>query len=356
MEDLPSYISAPEAIAAWRDELDREGRRVVFTNGCFDLLHAGHVRYLKEARALGDALVVALNGDASVRALKGEGRPVNGVEDRAEILCALRSVDRVVVFDEPRVTRLIEQIRPHIYTKGGDYTVESLNAEERSALEQVGAQIAILSLVEGRSTSATLRKLASAESAGKGRLKLGVLGSGRGSNFDAIARAIAAGELDAEVVLVISDKRDAGILKLAEAHGVPGLHVEHPAKRARAGEAAEKEIVDRLRAAGVDLVVLAGYMRIVGRVLLDAFPNRVINIHPSLLPQFPGKEAWVQAYEAGVSETGCTVHIVNEQIDAGPVLAQERVPRLPEDTVEDLQRRIQEAEHRLLPATIARWR
>ncbi len=117
-----------EEVRRLRDRLDAAGRKLVFTNGCFDLLHAGHVRYLNQARALGDAMVVAVNSDASVRALKGPARPVNNENDRAEVLAALRVVDAVVIFDDERATRLIEAIRPHIYAKGGDYTVDSLNA------------------------------------------------------------------------------------------------------------------------------------------------------------------------------------------------------------------------------------
>jgi len=154
-----NYVSELAEIAAWRDAQVAAGKRVVLTNGCFDLLHAGHVRYLKEAKGLGDALVVAVNSDASVKKLKGEGRPVHTVSDRAEILCALESVDRVVVFEEERATHVIEKVRPQIYAKGGDYTVESLNPEERDALNQVGAEVCILSLVPGRSTSQTLRDL-----------------------------------------------------------------------------------------------------------------------------------------------------------------------------------------------------
>ena len=142
-----------------RDLLAEQGRRLVFTNGCFDLLHVGHVRYLQAARALGDALVVAVNGDASVRALKGPSRPIHPEEDRAEVLAALGCVDFVVLFDTERVTELVRAIRPHLYAKGGDYTVASLNAEERAALGEVGAEIRILPLVPGKSTTGTLARM-----------------------------------------------------------------------------------------------------------------------------------------------------------------------------------------------------
>ena len=143
-----------------RDRLADEGQRVVFTNGCFDLLHVGHVRYLQAARALGEALIVAVNGDASVRALKGPMRPVNSEQDRAEVLAALACVDYVVIFDIERVTDIVHALRPQVYAKGGDYTVEQLNAEERWALGEVGADIHILPLVPGKSTTAMLAKAA----------------------------------------------------------------------------------------------------------------------------------------------------------------------------------------------------
>ena len=148
-------LLTPAALAAFREAL---GGRLVFTNGCFDLLHVGHVRYLQAARALGDALVVAVNGDASVRALKGPSRPVSSEEDRAEVLAALACVDAVTIFHEERVTELVRTIRPQVYAKGGDYTVESLDAGERAALEEIGAEIRILPLVPGKSTTGILAK------------------------------------------------------------------------------------------------------------------------------------------------------------------------------------------------------
>jgi rfaE bifunctional protein nucleotidyltransferase chain/domain len=142
-----------DELAAKRDALGAEGRRLVLTNGCFDLLHVGHVRYLRAARALGDALAVALNGDASVCALKGPGRPLNSAEDRAEILAALGCVDYVTIFPEPRATRVLTAVRPHIYVKGGDYRLETLEAGERAALEAAGAEIRLVPMTPGRSTS-----------------------------------------------------------------------------------------------------------------------------------------------------------------------------------------------------------
>lgn len=346
-------LSLDEA-ARLRDALDAHGRKLVFTNGCFDLLHAGHVRYLNQARALGDALLVAVNADASVRALKGPTRPVNPENDRAEVLAALRAVDGVVVFSEERATRLIEAIRPHVYAKGGDYTVDSLNPEERAALEAAGCDIRILPLVPGRSTTATLQRAATPES-GPRRLRLGVLGSGQGSNLKAILEAIAAGRLDAEVVLALSDQADCAFLQTARAAGIEARHVDPGPQPRRLGDAAQKEIAEHLRRANVDLVVLAGFMKILRAPVLDAFADRIINVHPSLLPQFKGANAPQQALDAGATESGCSVHLVTAEIDAGRILGQARVPVLPGDTADSLHERIKDAEHELLPRVLAEW-
>jgi rfaE bifunctional protein nucleotidyltransferase chain/domain len=151
--------ATPEDVRQLREKLEQQGRLLVFTNGCFDLLHTGHVRYLEQARALGDALVVAINSDASVRTLKGPDRPINSELDRAEVIAALRCVDAVTIFEDARVTRLIEHIQPHLYAKGGDYTPETLDPGEKAALDAAGTEIRILSLVPGRSTTATLSRL-----------------------------------------------------------------------------------------------------------------------------------------------------------------------------------------------------
>ena len=346
-------LSVAEA-ALWRDELDARGHRLVFTNGCFDLLHAGHVRYLNQARALGDALLVAVNSDASVRALKGPSRPVNPEHDRAEVLAALRAVDGVVIFGEERATRLIEAIRPHVYAKGGDYTIDSLNPEERAALAEAGSAIRILPLVPGRSTTATLQRAAIPEG-GPRRLRLGVLGSGQGSNFRAILDAIAAGSLDAEVALAISDQADCAFLETARVAGIEARHVDPGPQARRLGDAAQKEIAEHLRRARVDLVVLAGFMKILRDPVLNTFDGRIINVHPSLLPKFKGANAPRQALEAGERESGCTVHLVAAEIDAGRILGQARVPILPDDTPDSLHERIKRAEHELLPTILASW-
>ena len=129
------------------------GKTIVFTNGCFDILHVGHVRYLAAAKRLGDILVVGLNSDASVRELKGMGRPLNSQDDRAEVMAALEAVDHVIIFAEKRVSHLLRQMRPQVYTKGGDYTVDSLDSEEVAALKEINARIEILPLAPGKSTS-----------------------------------------------------------------------------------------------------------------------------------------------------------------------------------------------------------
>jgi rfaE bifunctional protein nucleotidyltransferase chain/domain len=141
------------------EEYRQTGRRLVLTNGCFDLLHTGHVRYLEQARALGDALLIALNSDRSVRELKGATRPLNTEQDRAEVVAALRAVDHVTIFDALRVTEVIRRVRPAIYTKGGDYTIETLDPGEREALNLCGAEVKILPLVPGRSTTSLIERI-----------------------------------------------------------------------------------------------------------------------------------------------------------------------------------------------------
>ena len=156
---MKTKIVTAEAAHDIAKEMREHGQKLVFTNGCFDLVHVGHVRYLAAARALGDALLVALNGDESVRALKGEGRPLNREADRAEVVAALACVDYVVVFPELRATTLLEKVRPAIYVKGGDYTADSLDIEERSALERLGTEVRILPFEAGHSTSRLLEKI-----------------------------------------------------------------------------------------------------------------------------------------------------------------------------------------------------
>jgi phosphoribosylglycinamide formyltransferase-1 len=185
-------------------------------------------------------------------------------------------------------------------------------------------------------------------------LRLGVLGSGKGSNFRAIMEKIVDGRLDAEVRIVISDVDNSGILSLARDFQVPGLYVRPGRFRTRLEPEIEEDIVRLLLEADVELVVLAGFMRIVKQPLLSAFPRKIVNVHPSILPKFPGLEAWKQALAAGEKVTGCTVHYVDAAVDAGEILGKETVPIFPDDTPESLHARIQLSEHVLLPAVIAR--
>ena len=184
-------------------------------------------------------------------------------------------------------------------------------------------------------------------------LALGVLGSGGGSNFAAIAEAIRKGWLNARVALVVSDVPDAGILRLAEAHGARAVYLPPGRFKTKLEPEGERELAKTLQAAGVELVVLAGYMRLLKEPMVTAFPRRIINIHPSLLPKYPGLAAWKQALDAGETEAGCTVHYVDLGMDTGPIIAQASVPILPEDTAETLHARIQQAEHRIYPQVVA---
>ena len=186
-------------------------------------------------------------------------------------------------------------------------------------------------------------------------LKIAVLGSGKGSNFRAILNAAMAGQLKIHPVLAISDNPDAGLLNLAENLGVTTQVIHEPKFRTRLSQEIEAELVEAIRASGAELIVLAGWMRMVKTQMLEAFPRRIINIHPSLLPAFPGLEAWRQALEARVEKTGCTVHFVDGGMDTGEIIAQNEVPVLPGDTAETLHARIQDAEHRLYPEVIARF-
>ncbi len=185
-------------------------------------------------------------------------------------------------------------------------------------------------------------------------LKLGILGSGKGSNYRAIQDAIDRGELNAETRLVVSDVENAGILDLARERGVNALYFPPGKFRTKVEPEREQQLADLLAGEGIDLVVLAGFMRMVKAPLLETFPRRIINIHPSLLPKFPGIAAWQQALDSGESTTGCTVHYVDAGMDTGEVIAQREVPIHPTDTAGALHARIQQAEHTLYPEVIAR--
>jgi phosphoribosylglycinamide formyltransferase-1 len=183
-------------------------------------------------------------------------------------------------------------------------------------------------------------------------MRLGILGSGSGSNMQAILDAIAAGTLDAEIVLVLSDNPDGYILERAKKAGIPTALIDCRGFKTKFPEEAQLETVAALQAAGVDLICLAGFMRLVKAPLLEAFPHRILNIHPALLPAFPGVAAWKQAIEAKATESGCSVHYVDDGMDTGPVILQAKVPVFPDDTAETLHQRIQVEEHRLYPEAI----
>jgi phosphoribosylglycinamide formyltransferase-1 len=187
------------------------------------------------------------------------------------------------------------------------------------------------------------------------RLPIGILGSGKGSNCRTILERIRSGELAAETRLVVSDVLGAPILDLAREFGVANAYLPPGRFRTRLEPETEDQLVEMLRGAGVELVVLAGFMRVLHEPMLQAFPRRIINIHPSLLPNFPGLEAWKQALVAGEKVTGCTVHYVDERIDHGQILAQKEARILPNDTAESLHARIQVLEHELYPAVIAEF-
>ena len=180
-----------------------------------------------------------------------------------------------------------------------------------------------------------------------------MLGSGKGSNFAAIADACAAGQIPAEIAIVLSDVEGAGILQHARDRKLPAEFIAPGKFRTKLDEDAERAYIARLQSAEVDLVVLGGFMRILKGDFLRAFPQRVVNIHPSLLPAFPGLEAWKQALDYGVKFAGCTVHFVDQGIDSGPIIAQDTVPVLDGDTAATLHERIQQAERRLYPAAVA---
>lgn len=345
-----SFLTPLDEIVSLRERLDGEGEKLTLTNGAFDILHVGHTRYLREAACLGDCLVVAINSDESVRELKGPGRPINSVQERAEMLLALESVDHVVVFNDRRATNVIEKIHPHIYTKGGDYTADSLIDEEKALLDRLGTEIRILALVPGKSTSAALSRLGEKS----GRKRVAVLGSGTGSNARAIMDSARKGKLGGEVAVVMSDTRESGILGVAQENGVPGIIIDPGTEKpGQLSDAALKEICDRLAALQIDLVVLAGFMRIVRKPVLSAFEGRILNIHPSLLPAHAGLNPVAKALEAGDTETGCTIHLVDAGVDTGKILRKSRVPILKFDTLETLTARIHEAEHRAYPEVIA---
>ena len=184
---------------------------------------------------------------------------------------------------------------------------------------------------------------------------IGILGSGRGSNCRAILERVRAGTLCAEARIVISDVFDSGILRIAREFGVPNAYLPPGKFRTKLEPEAELALVQMLRGAAVELVVLAGWMRVLKKPMLEAFPHRILNIHPSLLPKFPGLEAWKQALASGETVTGCTVHFVEAGVDSGAIIAQREVAILPHDTAETLHARIQIAEREVYPEAISQF-
>ncbi|OES45311.1 phosphoribosylglycinamide formyltransferase [Domibacillus iocasae] len=182
--------------------------------------------------------------------------------------------------------------------------------------------------------------------------KIALFASGSGSNVQAIAEAVAAGQVPAEIALLVCDKPDAHVLQRAKAFGIPSFSFQ--SKQYESKEAFESEIAGRLQAAGVEFIFLAGYMRLIGPVLLSAYRNRIVNIHPSLLPAFPGKDAIGQAFDAGVKLSGVTVHFVDEGMDTGAIIDQECVRIDSGMTRDDVQKAIQQIEHNLYPSVITK--
>lgn len=183
------------------------------------------------------------------------------------------------------------------------------------------------------------------------KARLAVFASGTGTNFSALQEAIVDKNLPAEIVLVVVDHQDAPVIERAAKWNIPVFKVRYPSYESKA--AAEQAIVEELQAHQVDGILLAGYMRILTETLLSAFPQKIVNLHPALLPKFPGRHSILDAYEAGVRQTGVTVHFIDNGIDTGPAIAQQAVPRLPEDSLEDLTERIHAVEHELYPAVLA---
>ncbi len=181
---------------------------------------------------------------------------------------------------------------------------------------------------------------------------LGILGSGSGSNLQAILDAIEAGTLEAQIALVLSDNPSAFILERARQRGIETGVIDCGGFKTKFPAEIQAETAARLKAAGVEWVCLAGFLRLVKRPLLEEFPQKIINIHPSLLPAFPGLEAWKQALDAGASDAGCTVHFVDEGMDTGPIILQEALPIQAGETAASLHARIQVIEHRLYPAAL----
>ncbi len=183
-------------------------------------------------------------------------------------------------------------------------------------------------------------------------MKIAVLASGRGSNFEAIAKAVKSGKINGEIAVLIVDRKNIGAIERAERLGINWIYVDpysHPSR-----EDYDRKIVSILKYLQVDLVCLAGYMKIVSEVFVDSFPNRIMNIHPALLPSFPGLKSHVKALKYGVKISGATVHFVDKGVDTGPIIVQVAVPVLPDDTPETLASRVLQFEHRIYPQAV-KW-
>jgi len=186
-------------------------------------------------------------------------------------------------------------------------------------------------------------------------MRIVILGSGRGSNAEAILRAQAAGRLGSgQVVQIFSDQPDAGILGLGATFGVPARYLDPAPFKTKLEGAGEQRYIEAIRECAPDLIVLAGFMRVIKPGFLEAFAGKIINLHPSLLPSFPGLDAIGQAWVRGVKITGCTVHYVTAEVDGGPIIDQAAVRIEPSDTLETLREKVHAAEHTLLPSVVAR--
>ncbi|AFY34467.1 phosphoribosylglycinamide formyltransferase [Calothrix sp. PCC 7507] len=208
-----------------------------------------------------------------------------------------------------------------------------------------------MSEIDAASASLIVPQIPSYEMKSSNPLKLGIMASGNGSNFEAIAQAIAAGQLNAQIQVLIYNNPGAKAAMRAANRGVEAVLLNHRDYKSR--EKFDHQIVEKLRQYDVEWVILAGWMRLLTKVLMDAFTDKVINVHPSLLPSFKGIHAVEQALAAGVKITGCTAHLACLEVDSGPILVQAAVPVLPDDTAETLHARIQIQEHRILPQAIA---
>lgn len=332
---------------ALRDRLHREGKRLVFTNGCFDLLHAGHVRYLEQARRLGDALVVGLNSDASVRQLKGPSRPLNHENDRAEVLSALRCVDGVVVFNSLRATDLIRELRPHVYAKGGDYTPESLEASEREALQEAGSMIRILPLLPGRSTTSLIHRASPPV-----RVALLVRDGGKMLRF--LLSAPRVHKVNVKVVAVLQDSGDEDQPRLVHDHDIRVIRLV--GVKPMASPAAKDELALGLRESAAD-VLLAGLDDLSWISEVEGIEGlQLLALHPSLLPAYPGGEALSEALEQGELVTGCTLLEWGAQPHNGRLWQQAEVRIRVGDTLESLSLRVQEQGQEMLTRFFSHWR